>query len=415
MRRNKTSFNICKFPVINLCLFAAMSNSFDYVYPRSGTASFKYDARGEYFGRADIIPLWVADMDFAVPEAVQRALSERANHPVFGYTRYPDSLYGAQIDWLKTHHQWAVEREWIVLCPGVVPSLHAAILALTDNEDGVIVQPPVYAPFLSAPKITGRRLVVNPLKFEQGRYCFDLVNFEQCAIDGARLLLLCSPHNPVGRVWQEGELKGVLEICQRYGITVVSDEIHADLTYPSVHHTPLARMAEGKVNVITAVAPSKTFNIPGLGLSALIVPDKPTRIAITQAFDLLHVSAHNPFSIVAFEAAYRAGYPWLKNLRDYLSITCDYVREFIRQHLPLIKLIEPEGMYLLWLDCRAMGLSDQQLKQFFVQEAGVGLSPGILFGTEGSGFMRMNIGAPLSIIKVALEHIAQAEQVRLNA
>jgi len=324
--------------------------------------------------------LWVADMDFAVPTAVQRALAERAAHPIFGYTVYPESLYDALIGWLKTYQQWRVEREWIVLCPGVVPSLHAAILALSEAEEGVIVQPPVYAPFLAAPQITGRHLVLNPLKFEQGRYSFDLAHFEQCAMDGARFLLLCSPHNPVGRVWQVAELQALLDICQRHDITIMSDEIHADLVYPGVCHTPLAMLAQGKVRVIT--------------------------------FDLLHISANNPFSIVAFEAAYRAGRPWLESLLDYLAATRDYVREFLRQHLPLIQLIAPEGTYLLWLDCRAMGLSDKQLKQFFVEEAGVGLSPGILFGAQGSGFMRMNIGAPRSVIAQALERIAQAERVR---
>ena len=385
-----------------------MPSAFDKVIPRAGTSSLKYDARNAVFGQSDVIPLWVADMDFAVPAAVQRALTERAAHPVYGYTVYPDALCESLLHWLAVRHGWTVPREWIIFCPGVVPSLHAAILAFTQPGDSVIVQPPVYAPFLSAAETTGRKTVLNPLKFADGQYRFDLEDFERCAAAGARLLLLCSPHNPVGRVWQAQELQALLQICARHDITVVSDEIHADLVYPGVRHTPLATLAQDRVKVITAVAPSKTFNIPGLGLSALIVPDAKDRAAINRAFDTLHVSASNPFSIVAFEAAYREGAAWLEALLDYLAGTRDFVREFLLQHLPQIRLIEPQGTYLLWLDCRGMAMDDHQLKQFFVQEAGVGLSPGVLFGTPGSGFMRMNIGAPRSVIRQALEQIANA-------
>jgi cystathionine beta-lyase len=389
-----------------------MDNEFDRVIPRNGTFSLKYDGRMDAFGRNNVLPLWVADMDFAVPVAVSKALMARAAHPIYGYTVYPESLYEALINWLYKRHAWSVKREWIVMCPGVVPTLHAAILALSQPDDAVIVQPPVYAPFLAAPEIVGRRLMPNPLMFEDGRYRFDLDHFEQCAAAGARLLLLCSPHNPVGRVWQADELQALLDICQRYEITVVADEIHADLIYPGRHHTPLAKLSDGAVKIVTTVAPSKTFNIPGLGLSALIVPDEKDRAAIEKAFGTLHVGAANPFSIVAFEAAYREGAPWLDGLLDYLEATCRFVRTFLQQHLPQIKLIEPEGTFLLWLDCRAMKLSDKQLKEFFVQDAGVGLSPGVLFGTEGSGFMRLNIGTPRSVIAQALENIARTERAR---
>ncbi|MBI5891674.1 MAG: pyridoxal phosphate-dependent aminotransferase [Nitrosomonadales bacterium] len=387
------------------------TSSFDHVIRRGGTASLKYDAREAYFGRADIIPLWVADMDFAVPETVQRALTERAAHPVFGYTVHPESLYESLILWLGNRHGWAIKREWIVFCPGVVPSLHASIMALCPPGAGVIVQPPVYAPFLSAPVTTGRKLLLNPLKLEDGRYRFDPDDLERCAAEGGRLLILCSPHNPVGRVWQREELQALLSVCERHGIAVVSDEIHADLVYPGMRHVPLATLGD-KVKIVTAVAPSKTFNIPGLGLSALVVPEQDDRAAITQAFDTLHVSAGNPFSIAAFEAAYRGGAPWLDALLEYLAGTRDMVREFLHQCLPQIKLIEPEGTYLLWLDCRAMGLNDHQLRHFFVQEAGVGLSAGTLFGEQGSGFMRMNIGAPRSVIQQALKNIAGAAASR---
>jgi len=389
-----------------------MVNEFDRVIPRNGTSSFKYDERLKVFGRADVLPLWVADMDFAVPQAVQDALKARAEHPVYGYTVYPESMYEALIGWLEKRHAWPVKREWIVMCPGVVPSMHAAIIAFSQPDDAVIVQPPVYAPFHAVPKSVGCRLMLNPLKLEDGRYRFDLEQFEQCAAEGARLLLLCSPHNPVGRVWLQDELLDLLDICERYAITVVSDEIHADLVYPGKHHTPLARLGGGKVKIVTAVAPSKTFNIPGLGLSALVVPDEQDRAGIAKAFQTLHVGSANPFSNAAFEAAYLGGAGWLEALLAYLDETFRFVAEYLQQNLPQIKLIVPEGTFLLWLDCRAMGLNDKQLQRFFVEQAGVGLSPGIIFGEQGSGFMRMNIAVPRKVIAEALEKIAGAETIR---
>lgn len=389
-----------------------MTNQFDHRISRIGTSSVKYDGRKDYFGTNDVLPLWVADMDFAVPAAVRDALSARAAHPIYGYTVYPESMYESLIAWLRQRLAWKVEREWIVMCPGVVPSLHATIIAMSQPGDDVIVQPPVYAPFLAAPKSVGCRPRPNPLKLEEGRYRFDLEHFERCAAEGARLLLLCSPHNPVGRVWQPEELQALLDICRRYEIAVVSDEIHADLVHPGQFHTPLARVNDGEVRIITAVAPSKAFNIPGLGLSALIVPEERDRIAIAKAFGRLRVDGANPFSIAAFEAAYREGAAWLDELLDYLAETYKMVREFLQQHLPLIKLTASEGTYLLWLDCRPMGLDDKQLERFFVQQAGVGLIPGIIFGEQGSGFMRMNIAAPRSVIAEALEKIARAERLR---
>jgi len=391
-----------------------MISRFDKAVSRDGTSSLKYDARIATFGKESVIPLWVADMDFAAPEAVQRALAERAAHPIYGYTIFPDTLYESLIAWMAERYSWQIDREAILMCPGVVPSLHACIMAVTSPDEFIIVQPPVYAPFISAPEITGRKILLSPLKLVDGRYSFDFDRLAQCGEQGGRLLLLCSPHNPVGRVWKKEELQQLLDICQRYDITVISDEIHADLVYSNLvggcHiHTPLATLNKGEVNIITAVAPSKTFNIPGLGLSALIVPGAKDRAAINKVFDTLHVSASNPFSIAAFEAAYREGGGWLDELLVYLAATRDFVADFIQKHLPRIKLIEAEGTYLLWLDCRAMEMSDKELKQFFVQKAGVGLSPGKIFGEQGSGFMRMNIAAPRRVIAEALEKIARAE------
>lgn len=391
-----------------------MPTDFNQPISRSSTFSLKYDGRNAHVGRQDVIPLWVADMDFAAPHAVQQALIKRAAHPIYGYTLYPESLYSTLVEWLAIRHGWHIEREWILFCPGVVSSLHATIMGLTQPDEAIIVQPPVYAPFLSAPGKTGRKAILNPLQFENGRYRFDLEHFEQCAASGARILLLCSPHNPVGRVWEAQELQPLLRLCQHYGITILSDEVHADLTYRGYKHTPIALLAQNAVNVITAVAPSKTFNIPGLGLSALIVPESNDRAAISQIFETWHLGGANPFSIAAFEAAYREGKPWLDELLSYLADTREAVRTFL-QRIPDIELIEPEGTFLLWLDCRKLQLNDSQLKCFFVEKAGVELNSGISFGAEGSGFMRMNIAAPRSLIMQALERVAQAATARNRA
>jgi cystathionine beta-lyase len=385
-----------------------MSFDFDTVVPREKTASLKWDGRKGYFGSEDLLPLWVADMDFAVPEAVSRAVMARAAHPVFGYTLATDGVYESLIDWMRKRHGFEVQREWVILSPGVVPSLHAAALAFAQAGEGVIVQPPVYFPFFSAVTETDRRLILNPLRLDRGHYRIDFEHLQHCARQGARLLMLCTPHNPVGRVWTEGELLDVLDIARRHDLVILSDEIHHDLIFPGSRHIPLAVLAGEGGNIITAVAPSKTFNIPGLGLSALIVPDSKHRVALRKAFELLHLGASNPFSLVAFEAAYRGGEEWLEALLVYLAQTRAFVAHYLAEHIPKIKLIQPEGTYLLWLDCRELGLNDSELKHFFIHKAKVGMNPGIVFGEGGSGFMRMNIGTSRRVIAEALERIRNA-------
>jgi len=385
-----------------------LSDAFDFdrEIDRTGTHSVKYDSRLAVFGKADVIPAWVADMDFAAPPAVTQALIERAQHPIYGYTVFPDSLYDALIGWLQRRHGWAVQRDWIVMCPGVVPSINAAVMAFTQPGEAVIVQPPVYVPFFSAVTQTGRKLIQNPLRLENGRYTIDFDHLEQCAKE-AKLLLLCSPHNPVGRVWSPQELQQVQQIATRHNLIVFSDEIHHDLIYPGHRHHVLAAIASDNSNLITAAAPSKTFNIPGLNLSALIIPDKTVRNAVTQIFNQFHVSASNPFSVAAFEAAYRDGEAWLTALLHYLQDTRTSVENFVAEHLPDIQVIKAEGTYLLWLDCREWQMTDAQLKDFFIHQAGVGLNPGVQFGSEGNGFMRLNIGAPRETVLGVLKNIKE--------
>jgi cystathionine beta-lyase len=389
--------------------------NFDQTIDRQGSNSVKFDGRQHYFGTDDVTPMWVADMDFSVPECVTRALADRAAHPVFGYTLYPESLYLSLINWFQRRHQWTIEREWILMAPGVVPSLYACCTAFASEGEGVIVQPPVYFPFFSAVKDTHRKLILNPLREINGRYEIDFVQLEQLAPQ-AKLIMLCTPHNPVGRVWSCAELLQLLRIARAHNLIILSDDIHADLICPGIMHTMLATLGNSDnefkdfiyTNVITAVAPSKTFNIPGLGLSSLIVPNPDHRRALEAAFGLLHISNNNPFSIAAFEAAYNGGDIWLDELLIYLKKNADFVRDFLNDNIPQIRSIEPEGTYLLWLDCTALGLDDEALRKFFIERCKLGLSPGIVFGEGGSGFMRMNIGTPLENIQRALEAIKNA-------
>jgi len=380
---------------------------FDKIIDRAGTSNVKYGVRKAVFGTDVVVPLWVADMDFAAPEAVTHALVQRANHPIYGYTHYPDSLFTAMQDWFQHRHNWSIDKKSILICPGVVPSMHAVIEALSEVGDSIVVQPPIYPPFFSAVTDTGRKIIENPLKLEAGEYHLDLEHLEQCAVAGAKILLFCSPHNPVGRVWQKKELESVLDIARRYQLIIISDEIHADLIYPQYQHIPLATLTD-EVTVITAVSPSKTFNIPGLGLSSLVINNCQHWQAVRQVFDRLHINAINPFSITAFEAAYRDGEQWLDELMNYLDETRRQVKEFVDENMPQVTLIDSQGTYLLWLDCREMGLADDKLKSFFINKAKVGMNPGLSFGETGSGFMRMNIAAPREIIMDACKAIAQA-------
>ncbi len=393
--------------------------NFDAVISRQGTHSEKWDGRQQQFGNANICPLWVADMDFASPPCVVEALQARALHPIYGYTQHPSSLFSAVIGWLERRHHWQITQDWILMVPGVVTALHAAALALVPENAGIIVQPPVYFPFFSSVTKTQRKLLLNPLQLQNGHYTIDFAQLKQLAPE-AHMIVLCSPHNPVGRVWQKFELLQLLRIAKHHNLLIFSDDIHADLILPGHQHQMLAALVTDpdcaefaefiNTNVITAVAPSKTFNIPGLSLSSLIVPNPELRKKLQNTLGLLHIGIFNPFSIAACEAAYTHGDDWLDALMLYLNNTKHRVADYLIKNLPQIKLIEPQGTYLLWLDCRALNLDDKQLQRFFIEDCGLGLSPGVIFGEAGQGFMRLNMGAPQSLIMEALDKVAAALQ-----
>jgi cystathionine beta-lyase len=296
------------------------------------------------------------------------------------------------------------------MAPGVVPSLFSAVKTFANEGEGVIVQPPVYFPFFSSVTTNNRKLILNPLREVNGKYEIDFEHLEHCARAGAKLLLLCTPHNPVGRVWTQYELEEILTIARKYNLTIISDDIHCDLTYSNSVHMMLGRLAQPEDKVITAIAPNKTFNIPGLGLSALVIPHANQRKAMKRTFESLHMGNTNPFSIAAFEAAYRGGDAWLCELMKYLEKSRDFVSDYLLTKIPNIKLTKPEATYLLWLDCRELGMNDQQLRNFFVTKCKVGMNPGIVFGDGGSGFMRLNIGTT----KKSIEQILLSIHTSIN-
>ena len=385
-----------------------MTPDFDQPVDRSGSHALKFDGRRQKFGNGEVRPLWVADMDFAVPTCVSEAVVARARHPVYGYTLYPESLYQALIDWCQRRHRWRVEREWLVLAPGVLASMSAAIQASTAVGDAVIVQPPVYPGFFRAVEDAGRRLLYNPLREADGRYAMDLAQLEQQVRNGARALLLCNPHNPIGQAWTPDELGEVLRISRRHGLTIITDEVHGDLALAGASYHPLLTLAQADDRIIAVLSPGKTFNLQGLGLSVMVAPRHDQRDALHRAVAALHLGDANPFAVAAGEAAWRDGDRWLDALLAYLAYTRDFFAERLRTRIPSIRLAPPEAGYLLWLDCRALGMDDDTLRDFFVHRCKLGLNPGADFGPGGSGFMRMNIGTPRRNVETALETIEAA-------
>ncbi len=385
---------------------------FDKIIPRQGTGSRKWDALDTVFGSEEVLPLWIADMDFASPEAVTATISERAKHPIYAYNIQDESLYQAFSEWVKRHHAWEIEKDWILLAPGVVPSIILSIFALSEPGDGIIIQPPVYPPFFASIKDNGREVVENPLIYSNGRYEIDFDDLEQkLANPQNKLLLFCSPHNPVGRVWSREELVRVYDLCQTYKVDVLSDEIHCDLVYKDHKHTVFASLGTPVCQQsVTFMAASKTFNIAGLNFSFIVVPCKRRRALIDGWLTKLHIRRNNLFGGLATEAAYRQGDAWLAALLAYLEENADTLSEFIQTRLPEVKVVRAEGTYLAWLDFRAYFKQAKELENFLVQKAKVGLNSGKNFGIQGEGFARINFATQRSVLLEALTRIEKALQ-----
>ncbi len=386
-----------------------MKYNFDKSVDRLGTSSVKWDYLDRVFGNKDVLPLWVADMDFEVPQPVSDAVVKRAQHGIYGYTDRPDSFYASISKWMEKRHGWHIENEWITVCPGVVPALCFSVLSFTEPGDKVLLQSPVYHPFFSAIEENGRIIVNNRLRQEKVRYEMDFEDLETKLASGVKLMLLCNPHNPIGRVWSKEELKKVGELCARYDVIIISDEIHSDLVYRSCTHIPAASISEElALRTVTCIAPSKTFNIAGLSTSAVIIPDKALRHKFNSTLKRLGIEMSNLFGITALEAAYTDGEEWLDQVLEYLEGNLDYLADYFNTRIPKIKVSKPQGTYLAWLDCRQLGMNQKDLVDFFIHRARVGLNDGAAFGAGGEGFMRMNIACPRSLVEEALKRIEQA-------
>ena len=384
-----------------------MEFDFDRVIDRRNTDSFKWNMNAQVFGTEDVIPMWVADMDFRVPEQVIEALRERAGHGIFGYPFKPDSFFDAVTGWFERRYGWTIRRDWIVATPGVVPALVTAINAFTRPDDGVIFQPPVYYLFGSSVRNNDRKPLENRLIRYGGEYSMDLEDLQAKAGE-ASMLVLCSPHNPVGRVWSRGELKVLMKICRENDLLLFSDEIHADLVFPGHRHIPSGLPGTMRENLICAYSASKTFNLAGLGLSINVIPGKRTREKFQQALQASALWLSNIFGRVGTEAAYRHGDRWLDALMEYVEGNYRLLKDELAARVPEIEVPRPEATYLIWMDCRKMGMTDQELSDFFVHEAGLGLDAGTMFGPGGEGFMRMNVACPRSTVREAVDRIAEA-------
>ena len=377
-----------------------MKYDFDEIIPRRHTNSYKWDGTTD----SDVLPLWVADMDFRTAPAITEALKQRVEHGIFGYTRVPDEYYEAVTAWFKRRHGWDIRREWMIYTSGVVPAISAIIKALTGPGDKVLVQTPVYNCFFSSIRNNGCEVASSPLVYEDRTYRMDLEDLERKASDEkTKVMLLCNPHNPAGRVWTREELTAVGEICIRHGVTVVSDEIHCELVYSGHRHIPFASISDDFLrHSVTCVSPSKAFNIAGLQIANIIAPDETMRRRIDKAININEVCDVNPFGVIATMAAYNEGEEWLGQLLDYLWQNYLFLVEFCRTQLPDFPVARLEGTYLAWMDCRALGIGSEELEQLLVGEAKLWLNAGTMYGAEGEGFMRWNLACPRSVLEQAL-------------
>lgn len=387
-----------------------MKYNFDEIIDRRNTDCLKYDFAAERGKPEDVLPLWVADMDFrTAPGIIERAVAD-AKLGIYGYTESRDDYFQTVAAWYRNYFDWQVEKEWLVKTPGVVFAIANAIQALTDRGDAVMIQQPVYYPFSAVVRDNGRMLVNNELVLKNGHYEMDFADFEQKVIaHKVKLFVLCSPHNPVGRVWTEEELRRIGDICLKHDVKVVSDEIHSDFVYEGRKHHVFTTVNPALQDIsIICTAPSKTFNLAGLQVSNIFIPNEKIRKAFTRQMSAVGYSQVNMIGLHACQAAYETGREWLEELKIYLRENLDYARDFLEKNLPQIKLIEPEGTYLLWLDCRGLGLLEERLEHLIVNEAKLWLDAGAIFGSAGEGFERINIACPRAVLGEALERLRGA-------
>lgn len=389
------------------------STDFNKAPSRKDTNAEKYALREKLFGSQEVLPMWVADMDIQTPSFVMEAISDRVKHPILGYEEIPDSFFESQIAWIKERHGYELQKDWMFYSPSVVASINLCIKAFTDVGDSVIVQSPVYFPFYSSVTNNDRHLVKNTLIEKDGSYSMDFEAFENCIDEKTKLFLLCSPHNPVGRVWKEEELQKLGEICIRHDIIILADEIHSDLIFKGFKHIAMSSISkELEARTITCYGPGKTFNMAGLSVSTISIPNDKLREEFSKQYKATHFAEGTVFGHVGFEAAYTEGEAWVEGLLEHIQGNIDYLDICLKEYMPSIRMKKPEGTYLVWLDCRGLGLSYQGLKDFFFKEAKLGLSTGVSFGKEGEGFMRINLATPRSTIEQAVSRLHEAYMSR---
>ena len=387
-----------------------MNYSFEDAQNREDTNAEKYTLRKKLFGTEDLLPMWVADMDIDTPPCVVEAIKNRIEKKIFGYEEMPSSAFEAQIDWMKSYHDYHIEQEHIFYSHSVVASINVAIQSFSEIGDKVIVQTPIYPPFMHSVTNNDRHLITNPLKKDaDGHYSMDFEHLRSIIDEDTKLLLLCSPHNPVGRVWSRSELEELASICLENNIVIFSDEIHSDLIHLPSKHTTLASLSKDIEQIsVSAFGPGKTFNLAGFAISTVVIANDELRARFSKTYENIHFAQGNIFGHIAFESAYRGGKAWLDALLQHLGKNFDKLEKLIAKHNDKIAFVRPEGTYLAWLDCTQMGLKDKALREFFVKEAKLGLSPGISFGRNGSGYMRMNCAVSSKRMDEALLHLDKA-------
>lgn len=399
-----------------------MNDSFDTQVDRRGTSSLKWEFMqcGEdlmnweqtdrFFGEDRTLPLWVADMDFPSPKPVVDALIARARHGIYGYSSPTQAFYQSVVGWMRKRHGWKISPDWICTTPGVVPALNMLVRTFVTPGDRVLIQPPVYYPFYGAIENNAAEPATNPLVYQDGRYRMDFADLEaKCRDPRVRMAILCSPHNPVGRVWTREELVRFGKTCIDNDVLVVSDEIHGDLIYKGHEFTPFARISETFAqHSVICTAPSKTFNLAGLHTSCIIIPNHELRARFEKTLQCNGLHSINTFGVVALQAAYDHGEAWLEEVLEYIEGNLEYLEQYVAEHIPQLEVVRPEGTYLVWLDCRKLRLGKWELKRLMLEEAGVYLDEGFIFGPEGEGFERINIACPRAVLVEALDRIRRA-------
>jgi cystathionine beta-lyase len=383
--------------------------NFDEIIDRHHTDAIKIERCKALFGTEDVLPLWVADMDFRTPDFILESIQKRCEHPILGYSKLPKGFIPALTNWIKELHQWEVKREWVGFLPGIVSGIAFAVETFSEVGDEIIIQPPVYYPFIDVVNKNNRQLICNQLKEVNGKFEMDFEDLEKKITTKTRMFILCNPHNPGGRAWNKETLNRLAEICFKNNIVVISDEIHSDLVLHGKKHIPFASISENAANIsLTYMAPTKTFNMPGLVSSSYIIPNAELRSKFVNYLEKTEQTGGNIFAYVATQAAYENGREWRKQMLEYVQGNIDFVVGFLKQNIPQVKPMIPEATYLIWLDCKDLRMETDDLQSFFVHKAGLGLNKGTIFGAGGEYHLRLNSACPRSILEKAMTQLFKA-------